>query len=238
MRRMLALALVFGLLMAPVLASAQVTAPIPLPVNTILYSDASMTVGNSAVSTRIFSYTLPAAFIATSSSVPSNIGTEIYTGGARTTLPIAVAPKQVHLAMVGNLRTNPGISSPGTFDLAVSLGGSTASLALANATSLPGSCTNVPVYLDVWVNPIALDVSTPTSANSSVYLSAYLQLPNGGSPLCAAAATFATGASLNAGVLGTTNLASPALLNVEWKWASAAHTNSIQWYNRRLNIGG
>lgn len=237
MRRMLGVALALVLLAAPFLASAQ-TFPIVGPSGTLVYSMASFSVTNKVTPTTIFKYIVPAGYTATASAVPLTGSSELYTE-SRSSTPIATAPQPLHLQMIGNLTTNQGIGSPGTFDIGVSFGGTSATIALANATTLPGSCTNVPVMLDVWISPIATASGTQTLSNSAVYLAGRMFLPpgTGQGPLCPTSGVFASQTVVNAAVLGSTNLASPTRLNVEWKWASASQQNSITWFNRILKIG-
>lgn len=238
MRRTLLGLLCLLLLAAPFLASAQ-TFPTVGPGGVIVYSDASVSVSNSAASTKVFQYTIAAGYIATATAVPTTGTSELYTE-SRSTTPIFTAPAPIHLRMVGRLRTNPGVGSAGSADLAVSFGGTTATMAVLNAATLPGSCLG-PVVLDVWISPIALTAATPTTDNSSVYMAARLTAPGtsgqGGGVLCASTGSFSTASLTNVDVLGTTRLSSPTRINVEWKWSSASHTNSIVFYNRILKLG-
>lgn len=222
----------------PEVASAQAQIPIAAPNGTIVYSQASFTTAQATTPIKVFKYIVPAGFIATSTAVPSTgFGTEIYTE-SRTNVPIAVARQPLKLTMLGNLRTAQGQGAPGTFDLGVSFGGTAATMALANAAILPPSCVNQPITVEVWISPIATSTATPTSGNSSVYVAGRVTLPGvalAGSA-CLGGLT-ATAGTVNNAVLGTTNLSSPTLLNVEWKWSSASATNVVDWFHRSLKIG-
>ena len=215
----------------------QVTIPIAAPNGTLVFSDASFSVANTAASIKIFKYIVSAGFIATSTAVPSTgAGTEIYTE-ARTNVPIAVARQPLKLMMIGNLRTAQGTGAAGTFDIGVSFGGTAASFALANAAALPGSCIDQPVTLEVWISPIATSTATPTTANRSVYVAGRFLAPGVSGQLCATSGSVATMTTLNGAVLGTTNLSSPTQLNIEWKFSSGSSTNVVDWMNRILTIG-
>src|SRR5436190_9991990 len=118
---MLAVALVAALV-TPVLAQPSVFGPGGM----INVTTASVPVTNTAAATTLYSYVVPAGLAQN-----------------------AYAP--LHLKLLGVVTTNLGSGQVGAMNIGCNYGGTTATLAIVNALTLPGTLTRVPWMIDVWV---------------------------------------------------------------------------------------
>lgn len=223
LRLILAATLAILALAAPLVgpASAQVVVG---PQRLLDYTAASVTAVNTTGAVTLYSYQIPPGFVAT---------------GTRGNAVVAGPP--LHLGLVGLLTTNQGVGAAGAINIGVNYGGSTATIALANARVLDGSMTNVPVTIDVWLSPIATPANinaTPTGQNTVLLTGQIAYASNlGASTVVGIPANFATVTSLNAGVIGSTKLNVAQTLSVIWQWASGSNSNSFSVYRGTLRQG-
>lgn len=160
---------------------------------------ASVSATNTTLATTLYSKVIPANFY-------SNFAAPIPGSGS------------LHLRMLGTIST---AATPGTLNIGCNYGGSTATIALANATTLTASLNAVPVMIDVWlanVNP------APTSTGSQI-LSGRL----------AVVGASATETVTNAAVIGTTVPTVNQTLSCAVQWGLA--TGSLIIWNSVLHVG-
>lgn len=215
MRRMLGLALALCLALLPITPAAAQYATIG-PGGVVNFSTASTTCVNTATACTLYSYTIPQGLVATMSLAPAT---------ATTTVPNILTSPPLHFTARGLLSTQ---SSPGTLNVGVNFGGSTATLALVNGITPIASLVQQPVTLEVWLAPLI--TGTDTGANT-VVMSARLAYQNGTTIALASETTF------NAAVLGTTSVRSAQTLSILWRWTTASNTNAISLHQRLLQVG-
>lgn len=234
-----ALFLALAAILAAVPAYAQPNFfPTPIgPGGLIVNSNASVSVTNTTTETSIFQYVITPSLMATASSVGA-LGTPIYTGGTSTGLssaPLYTTPAPLHFRAVGTLAG----AAATTVNIGVNFGqitGGTVGVAtLTINNNVVGAITTpTPYYLDVWLSPIASTSSTPTSANllgiigqADLFMVARAQYLN-------ASGTLTT---INSATVTSVNLASPTAINVVARWAAAASTSALTFYNRVFAVG-
>jgi hypothetical protein len=221
-RRWLALLLVT----AVALASGEARAQIPMIANGIVHAtNATVNAANTTTETLLYQYPIPAALIASWTS--SNT---------------AFAATPLHLRLNGSLVTNSttGLGGGvGAATLGVNLGGSLATMMVVNGL-LPdnlgrGPLGAAPVGIDVWISPIA----TVTTQNCTDLRPCNVSLYMSGKFTTASitGVNAATEITSNAVVLGTINVLQGQTLNVLWRWASAASSNSLNIYSGVLKLG-
>jgi hypothetical protein len=215
MRRMLGLALALCLALTPVAPAYAQFATVG-PGGVVDYSTASTTCVNTATACTLYTYTIPQGLVATGTIAPAT---------ATTTMPNVSTSPPLHFVARGVLSTQ---STPGTINVGVNFGGSTATLALVNGVSPTASLALTPVTLEVWVSPVK--TATDTAANT-VVVNARLAYQVGTAIGTASEVTF------NANVVGTTSVRSAQALSVLWRWTTASNTNAITLYQRTLGIG-
>jgi len=228
----LALAL---LIIAPGLAHAQPGPFFPAPIGpggVLAYSNASVTAVNTANEVSMFQFVITPSLIATASSVGA-AGTPVYTGTSATglsTSPLFTTPTPLHLTMSGYLNGAAGTS----VNLAVQVGAASLSLnnlnivsAQSGTSAAPGS----PIWVDVWLSPIATTTATPNSVNSgnTMFITARAMFYG---------QTNATMPSINSTqAITNISLASATALNVNARWAAASNNSSLTFLRRLLLIG-
>lgn len=215
MRRMLGLVLAICLTVLPVTPAFAQYMTVGAG-GIVHFSTASSTCVNTATACTLYSYTIPQGLMATGTIAPAT---------ATTTVPNISTSPTLHFVGRGVLSTQ---SSPGTLNVGVNFGGSTATLALVNGITPVASLSNQPVTLEVWVNPLV--TGTDTGANT-VVLSARLAYQNGATAALASETTF------NANVVGTTSVRSAQTLSILWRWTTASNSNAITLYQRTLGVG-
>ena len=215
MRRLSALAFLIALTLSagPVAAQQQYTTPGPGGV--IAQSGASVSCTNTTTACTLWTYTIPQGFFATARQTNQ-------------TPAVGVSPP-LHLSMRGLLTTNTGTGVTGTLNVGVNFGGTTATIALVNGYTVLDNYSNRPVFLDVWLQPLA----TAVSANTMT-LYGTLRV---GADATTGTVLLATETSFNASVIGTTTLNVARTLAVNWLWGSASQTNAARFYQRSLQIG-
>src|SRR4029077_4947225 len=212
-------------------------AQIPMIANGLVTAtNASVNAANTTTETLLFQYPIPAALIASWTATNQ-----------------AFAAVPLHLRLNGTLVTNSttGVGGGvGAATLGVSLGGASASLVIVNGALLPdnlgrGSACNgvsagvgpgpAPLAIGVWFAPIVTvtrqNCTDLRPCNQSIDMSGKF------STATSTGTNVASDVTLNAVVLGTINVLQPQTLNVLWRWASAASTNSLNIYNGSLLIG-
>jgi len=200
MRRLLATGLTLALLAA--LVSPVGSQPVLLgPGGLMNTSTASVAVTNTVAATTLYTYTVPPGFVQR-----------------------AAAP--LHLALVGRITTNQGVSSVGAANLGCNYGGTTASIALANAYTFNASMVAQPVKIDLWLNQYA---TQGTAING--WLQGRLEVAN------TQTTTFSSATIMNAGVDSTTLNTTPQVITCVFQWGSAAATNSLVITNGKLIVG-
>ena len=225
MTRMLRLALVFAiaaLVWAPEIHAQQFPGVIG-PSGTLAWNAASTTCSNSAAECSVFQYTIPAAYIATGTTVSALVSQYLdgRTSDGRNIPVLWRTPQPMHLSMAGILNGSAGT----IFQTGINLGGTAASIGMSN--TLVSAATFTPITLDVWIVPIASQTA-PQSAANNVYMLARLITTGVGTQAATVTQTH---------VLTAMNLASPAQLNVLNRWQAAASTSSIVWFKRVLKVG-
>jgi hypothetical protein len=189
---------------------------------TILWSSASASDVNSSSEVSLLQFTLPAAYIATSTTVPvgSSVPTYVSNNTGLSAL-LNLTPQPLHFRAIGTVGGGAGT----TLNLGINLQGSNASLTMNNINFT--STTSVqPARLDVYLVPLATTSATPTSGNNSMWMYARFEYGN------VNAATITTTSGLAA-----LNTASASVLNVVGRWAAASNTSALIFYNRILRIG-
>lgn len=124
----------------------------------------------------------------------------------------------LHLRMLGTIST---AATPGTLNIGCNYGGTTATIAVANAFTLAASLNAAPVTLDVWlanVNP------APTSTGSQILMGRL-----------AVVGASATETVSNAAVIGTTVPTVNQTLTCAVQWGLA--TGSLIIWNSLLHVG-
>lgn len=193
------------------------------PGGTIMYSGASISCVNTANECSAYQYTIPAAYLATATTVGA-VSSQYYTGDTATGLRAPVlwnTPQPLHLSMAGYVAGNSGAS----YQVGVNLGGTAATLGMAN--TLASTQGLQPIQLDVYITPIA-SVTATQSAVNNVFI--YARLTTGAASTVAATAT-------QIHTLTGMNLASPAQLNVLTRWQAGATSSTITWFKRLLKVG-
>lgn len=224
MRRLTVLALALALTLGLVLPAAAQTLNLqpapnqytnPGPGGVVQWSTASASCSNTTNECNFWGATPGSSFFATSPLTNQ-------TPPTATTLPL-------HLQMQGRMHTAAAgqQNSAGPISVGINYGGSAASLSLVNNFLVPVSQLNVPVQIDVWLSPIA----TGTAPGNTTFIKARMTLGS------SQGASYATESVFNAVTVGTQATASPTALNVIWRWGSAAQTNAVQFYQRKLMIG-
>lgn len=233
MKRMVAILLVLGLLLAPLAAWAQPFSYGGYAQGVVMYSTASVSCSNTASACSLWSSTIPGALTATTANTnwsPSGVAT----------------PPGLHLTLLGALNTNVAIDGPGLMNLGVNYGGGVtgvATIALVNAYAPMNGLRSAPVQIDVWVSPIATGTSTSLPAGGAGYVFLRGRMTYAGAANTASIwgpAGSATETTFNAIVAGSTGgafLASAEQLNVIVQWSSASATNSFNIYNGVLVFG-
>jgi len=226
MTRMLRLALALGfmaLMVAPEVHAQQFPGVIA-PGGTMVYSGASITCANTAAECSMFQYTIPAAYIATGTTVGA-VTSQYYDGrssSGQNTPVLWRTPQPLHLSMAGLVAGALGTS----YQTGVNLGGTAATIGLSNTFSSTQTGFQ-PITLDVWITPIA-SVTATQSAVNNVFIVARLT-----TGLASSVAATATQVHTLTGM----NLASPAQLNVLNRWQAASNSSSIIWFKRVLKVG-
>ena len=236
MRRMLATALALVLvaaLAAPLGAQPQSFAPVPAS-GVVLYSGASISAVNTASEVSMFQYVVPAALIASATSVGA-LGTPVYTGttsSGLSTVPLSTVPAPLHLQMYGFLNAAAGTSvnlgiNFGTIGGGTQAAGTQGAATLTLNNNIVGAATfPLPVYMDVWVQPIATTTATPNAINTAMMIARFQYLNASG-----------TLTTTNAATIAMVNIASPSQLNVVARWAAAAVSSNLSFLSRVLSIG-
>lgn len=218
----LALALTLGLVLPAAAQLNFLPAPNqfsqPGPGGIVQWSNASASCVNTTNACNFWGATLGSSFFATSPLTNQ-------TPAISTTMPL-------HLSMRGLMTTNTGVQQISKLSVGINYGGSTATIPLVNNVTLPPDLSNIPVNLDVWLNPIAT-ASSPGNTQS-MFMTARLSW---GLPYVTAPGSVATEAVFNSAVIGTTPTQSPTTLNVLWQYGSASATNAVRFYQRMLTIG-
>ena len=232
MRRMLALVLAVAIVLGgtPPLMAQPNFFPNPIgPGGVLVDSNASVSVTNTTTETSVFQFVVTPSLIATSTSVGA-LGTPIYTGTSATglsTLPLATAPAPLHLRMIGTLAGAAGTTVNLGINFGQVNGGTTGLATLTINNNVVGAITTpTPIYVDVWLSPIASSTATPNATNS-LFMVARSQYVN-------ASGTMTT---INSATITGINLASATALNVVARWAAAASTSALSFYNRIFVIG-
>ena len=214
-RHLLPLALLALVLIAlPFTAGAQ----IPMIANGIVTAtNASVNSANTTAETLLFQYTLPAAMLA-----------------SWTTSNAAFASVPLHLKLNGYIQS----TTTGAGTLGVNLGGSTATMLVANAMIINSGNTVNPWHLDVWISPIATLTTTSCtdvigSCNRSIYMSGRMAYGK----QSGSSETLASESVSNGLVLGTTAMNQPQTLTVLWRWSAAASANTLNIMNGTLVVG-
>lgn len=224
MRRLVGLLLVLALVLTPVLGAAQPSSFTILgPGGTLMYSDASITAVNTSNEVSLYQYLVPAAFVATATSVGA-VASQYYTGSTSTgvTTPVLFnTPAPLHLRMLGLLAGAAGTS----VNLGVNFGAATVTLNNTIIGTIAGPGT--PARLDVYLIPIASSSATPTSSNMQTALTAVFRYQN----------STGTETVVNSTNIATVATASPTVLNVVGRWAAAASGSSLTFFNRMLRVG-
>lgn len=168
------------------------------PGGTIYVTTASKSVNNTVAETALFTYTVPAGL----------------TQGN-------YAP--LHLRLLGVVTTNQGVGATGAMNVGCNFGGSTASLAMANGFTLPGSLVRAPLTMDVWLNGYqgAAASTSITGAIQGRMTVGLTQLSSG------ASAGIASEAVLNSQADSTTRQNTSQILTCVMRWGSAATTNNL-----------
>ena len=221
----------------PLVGVAQVRAQqfMPVPASgLIMSSGASVTAVNSASEVSMYQYTVPAALIASATSVGA-VGTPIYTGASASglsTVPLTTVPAPLHFQAEGALAGAAGT----TVNLGINFGTITSGTQAAGTQGLATVVLNnniavantfpTPVYVDVWIQPIATTSATPNAINT-VFMVARMQFLN-------ASGTLTT---TNQATIAAINLASPTQLNVVARWAAASSNSTLTLFSRILAIG-
>lgn len=236
-RRWIALALVAlaVLTIAPPSSRAQ----IPMIANGMVHATvASVNSANTTAETLLYQYQIPAALIATWTSSNRAFGS---------------AP--LHLRLNGGIRTAGTVAGVTGNSLAVSLGGSSATMLVVNGGALPpdlgqttacggaavgiGAC-QAPVALDVMISPIATVTTQNCTDLRPCSLTVYVagRFVVASTTQAVANYQFGTETSYNAATIATLNLNQTSqTLNVLWRWGAAASNNSLNIYNGVLKLG-
>ena len=202
-------------------AVAQPPAPgLTGPGGVIFYTASSASAVNTAASVNLFDYTLPAAFVATSSFISVT--------GTTTTTNVVAASVPIHLRCNGRL-----VNAANVLNVGVSFGpqGGTnpavmASISLiSGVTMIANAAPGVPLMFDAWIAPVATSV-TPTSTD--VFMNARVAWGVG---------TLATEVVYNGLAYGNVNLGLPNQLRVQWMFTTASNGNSAVFQNCVLGQG-
>ena len=202
-------------------AVAQPPAPgLAGPGGVIFYTASSASAVNTAQSVNLFDYTLPAAFVATSSFISVT--------GTTTSVNVVSASVPIHLHCNGRL-----ITAASLINLGVSFGpqGSTNAAQYASVSLISGQAAGTiaspgtPLVLDAWIAPVATS-TTPTSTD--VFINARVAWAGG---------LNATETSYNAFGYGGVNLGAANQLRVQWMFTTASNGNSAVFQNCTLVQG-
>ena len=197
-------------------AVAQPPAPgLAGPGGVIFYTASSATVANTAQSVNLFDYTIPAAFVATTSFIS--------TTGTTSTTNVVAASVPLHLHCNGRIFTGANV-----FNVGVSFGppGGTNPAAMASVSLVSGQTVQQAVTgagqavtFDTWLAPVATSI-IPQSTD--VFINARLAWGGG---------TAATEVVFNGFNYGNVNLGLANQLRVQWMFTTAASTNSVTFAN-------
>lgn len=198
---------------------------------------ASRSFSNTVAASNLYQFVVPGAYTATQTLAPTLSAT--VTGWNWTSsIPL-------HFRALGTFTSAQGWGSPGTINMGVNYGGTTASVALINGHGLSGSLVDAPWRLDVYLMPFA---SATTGGGSSSMGIAGLQRSGRiwaefrYASLTTSQATPPVGLP-NTDIYFATfttaqfPIASATQFNVEFKWASAAQTNSINRHSACWKLG-
>lgn len=242
LRRFAAL-LAIALLIAPTTVSAQnldgpnFFTPAQISGGVLGCDYASRSLENTVQPVNLYQFVVPGAYTATQTLTPT-ISATTSTWNWTSSIPL-------HFRMLGTITSNQGWDSPGTVNMGVNYGGINASLSLVNGHAISGSLIDAPFRLDVYLMPYA---SATTGGGASNMIGSNIQRSGrmwaefwyatftrnqgtgfaGVAPVNPTFATFTT---------GTFPVSSATQFNVEWRWASAAHTNSINRHSACWKLG-
>jgi hypothetical protein len=238
-RRWIALALVVAALVA--IAPPASHAQIPMIANGIIHAtSASVNAANSTAEILLYQYPIPAALWA-----------------SWTTNNQAFASVPIHLRLNGGIKTVGTVGGITGNSLAVNLTSQTgvqiATMVIMNGATIPadlggGACggatqapnaCQAPITVDVVVNPIAtLTTQNATDLRPQVF-QAFLtgRVAVASTTQGVVSNTLATENAYNATTFSQANNNQTAVLNVVWRWGSAASGNSLNIYNGVLKLG-
>lgn len=210
MRRGLIALLIVGLVLPPMLEVRPVAAQVQLntyPSGPVDINNTTVTVANTAAATTLYTKSIPPRYF-------QNLKQPLAGAGA------------LHLVLLGTITTNQGVSAPSSMNIGCNYGGTTASIALANAYTFNASMVAQPVKIDLWLNQYA---TQGTAING--WLQGRLEVAN------TQTTTFSSATIMNAGVDSTTLNTTPQVITCVFQWGSAAATNSLVITNGKLIVG-
>lgn len=221
----------------PIMGVAQVRAqPLPVPPGgALVYSSASETCVNTSGECSMFQTTVQAAYIASFPAI-NTLVSQWYDGASATgfhTPVLWVTPQPLHLKMVGSMANaaNDNIAVAVNFGGAVGVQPQVATMYMSNTIVTAAGFR--PVYLDVWLTPIASTTATPsgTSAVGQINFNMVARLEFGN------AVGGATPTIISSQTLSSSNLGSATQINVLGRWGAASNASSLIWYRRILKLG-
>jgi hypothetical protein len=131
----------------------------------------------------------------------------------------------LHLVLTGRVTTAQGVGSTGNINVGCNYGGATASIALVNAQTLPGSLVAAPVKLDLWLSGYGTQATAINGWLQGQLAVSNTQVQN------------ASQSMFNAATDVLTTPGAPNTIACSWMWGSAAATNSLVITNGHLVVG-